>query len=357
MTLTVLNARELTPSHWERWTYLQRNNPDLDSPYFCADYFKIIASLREDVFVAILGPKDEPTVFFPFQRRRLGFGQPVGSRLSDFHGVIALRDAAFDVPELMRASGLVSWEFHALLVSQAPFASYHAETYDSHYLDTSGGLKGYEASIHRPGSQQRQKLRSYLRKATEKFGKVELVPHVADPKVLDMLLDWKSAQYRESQTVDNFSYDWMRQLMHRIHAHQGEDFAGMLSALYFGDEIAAVHMGMRSRTVWHWWIMRHEEKFNEFRPGMLQMYLTTDQAPRYGVKRLDLGYGDEGYKPRFRSGAFPVAAGRVEMPSLAVSMRRWREGLETWVRKSRLYPVIKYPGRLIKRVEKWSRFR
>ncbi|HKS15673.1 MAG TPA: GNAT family N-acetyltransferase [Planctomycetota bacterium] len=357
MKITVLNARDLAPAHWDRWRILQGENPDLDSPYFCADYVRIVGSIREDVFVAVLGSPGEPSGFFPFQRSRLGFGMPVGGRLSDFHGVIAPRGTTLDVSDLMRASGLVSWEFHALPVSQSAFAPHHAQTMGSHFVDTSKGLPGFEEEKRRAGSQQPRMLRSYRRRVLERFKKVEFVPHVTDTRVLDTLLEWKSRQYQESGSLDNWSIGWMRDLMRKIHAHQGEEFSGALSALFLDGELAVAHMGMRSRTAWHWWIPRHDEKFNDTHPGLLLLSMMIEEAPRFGVTRLDLGYGDEKYKLNLRSGEIPVARGRIELPSLAVSLRRWREGLETWVRGSRLLPVMRFPGRIFKRLEAWNRSR
>ena len=357
LKITALPARDLTESHWARWEEIHRGNPDLDSPYFHPEFTRIVGSLRPDVFVAVLGPLKDPRGFFPYQRRRFGFGAPVGSRLSDFHGVIAPRGAAFDVPELMRACRLSSWDFHALPEVQASFASHVARTVESHFIDARGGLEGYEDALRRLSSSQAQRLRSWRRKAEKEFKKIEFVPHVTDPKVLETLLEWKSRQYRESGTVDNWSFGWMRDLVQRLHARQGGDFAGMLSALYFDGELAAVHMGMRSRDAWHWWFPRFDERFEDFRPGMLLLSRIVEHAPKIGVKRIDLGYGDEVYKLRFRTGAIPVGEGRVEMASIPSAVRRWREGLESWVRRSPLLSLARIPGRLFKRLETWNRYR
>lgn len=357
MKIAVLNVRDMTPSHWERWRALQDGNPELNSPFFCADYARIAGSVRDDVFVGILGSSAEPQGFFPFQRGRSRLGYPVGSRLSDFQGLIADRDLPFDVCELMRACGLASWEFNALLASQSAFTPYRALTAGSHFLDTTNGAPGYEEARRRAGSDQPRRLRSYRRKAQEKFQKVEFVPHVTDTRVLDTLLEWKSRQYQESGSVDNWSFEWMRDLVRRIHGHQGDEFSGVLSALYFDGELAAVHMGMRSRSVWHWWFPRHADQFAEMRPGLLLLYHMIEHAPRFGVKRIDLGYGDEEYKLRLRSGEIPVARGRIEVPSLSGTLRRWREGMESWVRRSPLLPVVRFPGRLLKRFEAWNRYR
>jgi CelD/BcsL family acetyltransferase involved in cellulose biosynthesis len=90
---------------------------------------------------------------------------------------------------------------------------------------------------------------------------------------------------------------------------------------------------------------------------MLLLSRLVEHAPRLGVKRIDLGYGDEVYKLRFRTGAIPMAEGRVEMASIPTAVRRWREGLESWVRRSPLLSLARAPGRIFKRLETWNRYR
>ena len=357
LKITVWPASDLTEAHWRQWGEYQKDNPELDSPYFRPEFARIVASLRPDAFVAVLGSPGDPRGFFPFQRRRFGFGSPLGSRLSDFHGVIAPQGSTFAAPELMRACRLSSWDFHALPATQTTFAPYAGQTLESHYIDTRGGLQGYEEKLRQLSSSQAQRLRSWRRKAEKEFKKVEFVPHVTDLRVLDTLLEWKSRQYRETGTVDNWSFGWMRDLVHRIHAQQGDEFAGRLSALYFDGELAAVHMGMRSRDAWHWWFPRFDDRFEDFRPGLLLLSKLVEHAPQVGVKRIDLGYGDEVYKLRFRTGALPMAEGRVEMASVPIAVRRWREDLESWVRRSPLLSLARIPGRILKRLETWNRFR
>ena len=287
MKISLLNVRELTPAHWEAWRAIRQDNPDLDSPYFSPEFIQIVGKVRQDVFVAVLESHDDIHGFFPHQRRQFGLGLPAAGRLSDFHGLIAPRDVHCDIPELMRACGLVSWDFHALPASQTAFKPYFAGTVDSHYLDTETGLEGYEAGLRRAGSSQPRKLRVFRRKAETDFNKVEFVEHVTDAAVLDTLLEWKSQQYRASGVLDNWSYEWTRTLIRQIHALQSEEFAGMLSALYFDGELAALHMGMRSRTNWHWWFPRHTDKFAKYFPGILLLYLAIERAPHLGITRID----------------------------------------------------------------------
>jgi CelD/BcsL family acetyltransferase involved in cellulose biosynthesis len=357
MKIDLMNVRELTPAHWEAWREIREGNSELDSAYFSPEFMRILGAVRNDAFVAVLRSGREIRGFFPHQRRRFGRGLPAGGCLSDFHGLVAPADTLSDVHKLMYACGLVSWDFHALVTTQPGFVPYHAGTVDSHYLDTASGLQGYEAGLRKAGSSQPRKLRAFRRKAGADFKKVEFVEHVTDADVLDKLFEWKSQQYRASGLVDKWSYKWMRAFVRRIHATQSDDFAGMLSALYFDGELAGLHMGMRSGRTWHWWFPRHSQKFAKYFPGVLLLYFAIERAPQLGISRIDLGYGDEEFKLRLRSGAIPVAHGRIEIPSVVATLRRYRVKAETWVRRMPVFPLVRIPGRAFTRWERWNRDR
>jgi CelD/BcsL family acetyltransferase involved in cellulose biosynthesis len=357
MKINVVKAGELSATDLDRWRLFQEGNPDLASPYFCPEYTQSVAAVRKDVFVGILEADGKVVGYFPFQRRRFGFGGPPGSGFCDLQGIVASPETQIDPQELLRGCGLVSWEFTDLLASQTSFAKYQAKQEDNHYLELSGGFDKYLEALRATGSSQPSRIRTIKRKADAAFAKVEFVPHVNDKKLLAQLIEWKSRQYREGGLRDVFSFGWPVELLHRILDIQTPSFAGIFSVLYFDDKVAAMHMGMRSRTIWHWWFPRHDQELEKHTPGILLLIKMMESANGLGVKRIDLGSGDEVFKLRLRSGGVPVLSGRVEVPSIAVKMLRLREATESWVRRSPLLGVIRGPGRLLKRFEQWNQFR
>src|SRR5262249_41662123 len=150
---------ELAFSDVNRWRAIQRENPELASPYFCPEFTQAVAAVRDDVFVGILEKEGEVVGYFPHQRRRFGMGYPVGGRLSDFHGVIAPPGLEWNAAAFLRSCNLVSWQFHHLLASQTPFAPYHAATGESYYLDLSEGFDAYAIRLREAGSNLTAKSR------------------------------------------------------------------------------------------------------------------------------------------------------------------------------------------------------
>lgn len=355
MKISVIQGRELGPSDVNRWRAIQRQNSELVSPYFCPEFTQAVAAVRNDVFVGILEDDNGVIGYFPHQRRRFGIGHPVGGGLSDFHGVIAPQGFEWNAIALLRNCNLASWEFHHLLASQTPFAPCHTSSGESYYLDLSEGYDAYATRLKQTGSNLTSKSR---RRRLERDFKVEFIPHVQDPSVLEKLIRWKSMQYRSTGLSDIFAHPWTVKLLHRIHEIQTDAFAGMLSALYFDGQLAAVHMGMRSDAVWNWWFPRHDEQFAKHSPGIHLCLYVAEYAPTIGIKRIDLGIGDGStYKSRFRSGGIQLAQGRVEVPSMAVTLHRWRRDMEAWIRHSPIRGVARVPGRLLKRIEKWYEVR
>src|SRR5687768_10603830 len=121
MKVSVINIKELDEALIKRWSQLQGADPALASPYFCPSFTQAVASVRNDVFVAVMENGGRIKCFFPFQQGRFGFGRPVGGALSDFQGVIAEAGTQWTAEALIRGSGLSVWDFDHLLASQAPF--------------------------------------------------------------------------------------------------------------------------------------------------------------------------------------------------------------------------------------------
>ena len=168
---------------------------------------------------------------------------------------------------------------------------------------------------------------------------------------------WKSHQCRTTGTVDYFAQDWCVQLIERIHAADGPEFAGLLSCLHAGDTLAAVHFGMYSRRVWHSWFPAYNHELEEYSPGFILLLEMIQAASEAKIDYIDLGKGMSLYKKRVMTGAIPVAQGCVALPSLANRVRRMRENAEIWAKQSFFNPVLRIPGRIIKSIERKRRYK
>lgn len=357
MKIRLIPGRELNGELIEQWSALQASNPDLCSPYFCPEFTAAVAAVREDVFVGVLEEGNRVTGFFPFQRGALGAGKPVGGRLSDYHGVIAAREAAWDVRELLRGCRLRSWDFDHLIASQAPFAEFHAARDESPILDLSAGFAAYEQKLKDAGSGQLKNVYRMMRKLAEGHGPYRFDFHSTSKQVLGQVIDWKAAQCRTTGSFDYFALDWTRELVEQIQETQTPHFGGLLSAIFAGDELVAAHFGMRSGSVWHWWFPTYNEKFADYSPGVILLIEAAKAAAANGIRHIDLGKGMSLYKKRVMTGSIAIAEGRIEVPSALSVMRKARESAESFVRQTPLKHIAKIPGRWIHGIERKLRFR
>jgi len=356
MKFTVIRSNDLTPEHLSVWSGIQEANPALASPYFRPEFAMAAASVRDDVFIAVLEEGGKVVGFFPYQRRRFRIGKPVGGPLSDHHGVIARIDADWRGDELIRACGLSAWDFDHLIASQLPFQRYHTSRAKSPFMDLSRGFHAYATERIQAGSCVVTETRRKERKLEREVGRISFELDCSDDGVLRTLMRWKSGQYASSGLVDIFQFEWIVQFLQRLLVIKGEGFAGILSVLRAGDQIAAAHMGMRSRTVWHWWFPSYNRCLGQYSPGSILLMKMAEAAPSLGIRAIDLGKGDSLYKQRLTSGAVEVAEGSVEASCVTSMARRIRRGVEAWVRGSALAPVARIPGRLLRRVERRFRF-
>ncbi|MDH3359405.1 MAG: GNAT family N-acetyltransferase [Desulfobulbaceae bacterium] len=357
MNVNLLRVSELGSEERLIWHFFQKQSAILQSPYFCLEFVEAVAHVRDDVYIAVLEEAGEISGFFPFQKDRFGNGRPVGGALADFHGLLGPSSLMLDLDQLLIRCGLRNWEFHHLVAEQLPFKAYHRQTGVSHMMDISNGFESYANAVRSKGSGQVKDAQYKLRKLQRDYKDIQFVAQVNDPTVLHTLMDWKSKQYQASGLINQFAVGWIRSLLERIFATRSPDFAGMLSALYVDGEPIALHFGMRSATVWNWWFPRHNEKFKRYSPGILLRVLVAQHAAACGIHRIDLGCGgDETYKPRLSSGGIEVVQGLIERPSILNSLIRGKNSLEQWSRQSTFAPLLRMPGRIIKKIERNRRF-
>jgi CelD/BcsL family acetyltransferase involved in cellulose biosynthesis len=323
---------ELTAQQVACWTELQEAAAGLESPYFRPEFTLDVAAVRKDAEVAVFERGGEPVGFLPFQRTGWAVGRPVGWPLCDFQGAIVSPEVDWDPVEMVRTCGLSVWEFDHLLVEQARFAPHHVARADSPYIDLSGGFDAYVAERRRAGSALMTQVLRKARKAERELGSLRFEAHADDPAVLATLIAWKRAQYQRTDARDVLGYRWVRALIERILARRDPAFRGLLSALYVGDRLAAVHLGMRSRRTLHWWFPAYDRELEEYSPGLLLLVEIARAAPSLGVARIDLGKGMERYKRSLMSGAIPLAEGSVECHALVRRVRAgWHRG-RRWLR-------------------------
>jgi len=353
----VVAAGELTDEELVLWKQWLHADDVLRSPCFHPDFTLAVAAVRNDVRIAVVEDDDGPAAFFPFQRSRLGFGKPVGGRLCDFQGVVARPRFQFAAGELIRRAGLVAWDFTHVPASQAAFAPYHVAVEPSGYLDLSRGFEAYVEERRQSGSKTIPKQQRKTRKMEREVGPLRFEPHVPDSHLLRTLMDWKSNQYRRTGIGDVFAFDWTVALLERLHRIETPEFRGKLSALYSGEQLVALHFGMQTATVLHYWFPVYDPAFQEYSPGIALLLEIARDAAETGLRRIDLGKGTEDFKVSLRTAAIDVAAGSVSGGGVIGGMRQCWSHTRSWLKTSPLGAPARASARLVRPLREWLSFR
>jgi CelD/BcsL family acetyltransferase involved in cellulose biosynthesis len=348
MDVEVVRVSELSDRQLGHWTRLQEADVALASPFFRPEFTQAVADVRNDVFVGTMEGPGRAIGFFPFQRRRWGIGVPVGGERSNYHGVIADPGAWWDARALLRGCRLGIWDFHHLIASQAQFDGFQVTNGDSFVVDLPGGFAQYAEDRRAAGSRVIPRLREKARRLEREVGAIHFEPHVADLRVLRTLMHWKSEQYRRTAETDRFAIEWNVRLLERIHSERSTGFSGMLAAVYAGDRLAAVVMGLRAGGVFHWWFPAYEQALARYSPGLILLLCLAENADALGLHTIDLGKDHEPYKERWATSRVPLAGGSVTAAAPLSAVRTLRRRGVDLVRRTPLAPPAQQVSRSLR---------
>lgn len=353
----LVSPRELSAAELSAWSDIQQANDALDSPFLRPEFTQAVDAVRSDVEVGILENDGRPIGFFPFQRCGENAAQAVGGRLSDLQAVIVAEETHWSALELLRGCGLRTWYFDHLIQSQQPLQQFHWNQVESPCLDLRDGFLAYCEHLRSQRSQQLPQIMRKTRKLQREVGAVRLVVHSEEDLPVNSLFQWKSEQYRRTGRLDIFRYGWVVELLHRIRSMRTNGLRGMLSTLYAGNRIAAVHLGISSGRVLHWWFPAYNQELARYSPGLILLLELAKASESLGIKRIDLGKGDERYKASLRNNAILLAEGAVDLrPVPRVVWRKWH-GLKRRIRTSRYEAALDWPLHVTRRLRQWMAFK
>jgi CelD/BcsL family acetyltransferase involved in cellulose biosynthesis len=314
MRVEVIRGGELTADLRRLWRDLLPTDPAFASPYVCPELTAAAAAVRDDVFVGLLRDGGRIAGFFPFQRQGgdSGEGTVVAEGVCDYQAVVADPELAWSAGELLRGCGLRTWSFTYLAAGQEPFRPFHRQLFPCAFMDLSRGYAAWAEARRAAGSRLIKDTARHRRRLERRAGPLRFELHTADAGVLARMMAWKSDQYRRTGKTDWFAIPWVAALIERLHGVQAPGFAGLLSALWAGDELVAAHFGLRSREVWHWWYPAYDRRFAADSPGLILDLAMAEHAEALGIARIDLGRVCD-HKARLMSGWHELARGRAEV--------------------------------------------
>ncbi|MEV6200536.1 GNAT family N-acetyltransferase [Streptomyces sp. NPDC051771] len=305
-----LGAREI-----EAWRELRAKSGAPANPFMEPEFTLAVGAVRPRSRVAVWWEDGEPVGFFPYEKGPLGRGRAIGFGVSDSQGGVFRPGLRPGTEALLRACGLVFWEYDNLETGQPVFEGAADESFASPVIDVGEGYAAYEALLR---VQSPKFLKTTLAKerrlARQADGEVRFVFDERDPAALRTLMEWKSAQYRRTGRGDRFAQEWISALVRRLHARRAPGCSGVLSVLYVGDRPVAAHFGLRSATVLSCWFPAYDPEFAKYSPGLVLHLRMAEGAAAAGIGMLDLGRGAAEYKDSLKTGELTVYEGAVTRP-------------------------------------------
>jgi len=327
--ILVQQPQQLSDLDWAAWAQMRAENPDIRSPYFHPDYTRLLAELRPDVrIVSQYDANGTPIAFLPVQGKR--FARPVGSPMSDYHAIITnLDDVTYD--SLLSGSGIGAYHYSCATDVKRLRMTQMLSRSETSTIDIETTAEDWRAA--RDGSYRRhlKSNRRRTRKAEEAIGpkRIELFSRNID--VYMSLLKWKREKFAQTGKYDVLSADWTQGLIRSLW-ERGEqaDLRCDMHALYFGDRLAAIDLGLSDGNIFHSWMVAYDDELAEYAPGIQLLEGLIDASAETGYRRIDMGEGLEGYKRHYASASVDVASGLVPISGAAGRLSRIYAAAERW---------------------------
>jgi len=317
MRAKVVRPDELGPAETARWAELQEADPSLASPFLRPELAVAIGRHWPDTRVAVLHDGPAAVGFLPFHHGRLGVGRALGLGLTDWQGAVLAPGTAWDAAALRRATGLAVWEFDHLVPDQATaLGGRRVALHASPVMDLGDGWDAWIA--RRKGSGRIKKALYHGRRLGRQVGEVESELDTTDPADLDVLMRWKSAQYRRTGRRDRFAQPRIVELVRDLVATpRTPGFAAHLSTMRADGRTVAVCLALRSHGTLAHWFPAYDTDLHRYQPGLVQLLEMVRLAAADGVTTFDLGAGEHDYKDSFKDAELSVASGVVRTPGPA----------------------------------------
>jgi CelD/BcsL family acetyltransferase involved in cellulose biosynthesis len=321
MNVSVVRPQDLGASEVTAWRRMQRSGGDLDNPFLSPAFTIAAGRVRPNARVAVLEEENDIVGFVPFEQSRFRIGRPIAAGVSDAQAVIHVPGLEWDALDLLKGCDLDVFEFDHLIASQISSLQSVVRR-DSSIIDVSRGYQAYLAERQRASKKIFKSTFEKQRKLERDFGESRFEFENRDPQALDVLIRWKSEQYRRTGRRDRFAVGWIEQLVRDLFDTPSEGCAGTLSALYSAERLVAAHFGLRSDATLSCWFPAYDVGLARYSPGLSLHLQMAEGAATAGLSYLDLGKGDEVYKTSLKSFVVPVGEGWIARPSAAAFVHK-----------------------------------
>ncbi len=316
LDVETLHPRDLTSADVRLWRDMQAAEPAFSNPLLGPDFARAVGAVRDDARVAVIRRNGETLGFLPHHRRPGAMARPIGSPLSDYHGLVSRRFAGLNGAEVLRAADLTSFRFTGLVDPYNVFGP--TEQKLAHVIAL--GNTDAETYLEAVRAASPKKIKNWRRldnKLEREIGPVALVGGDRSREAFDQLIAWKREQLERTGVHDFLRPEWTRSLMLDMFQKDTGPFQGLMICLYAGGELVAGHFGVRLDGVYHPWIASTNPAYGDWSPGQIFFMRAIAAMPELGLDRYDLGPGHDHYKGAYALSQTPIGDGTATAATMA----------------------------------------
>jgi CelD/BcsL family acetyltransferase involved in cellulose biosynthesis len=310
MRVTVVRPSDLGTDEATLWRNFKHSTSEGLSPFMSFTFTQAVGRFRSNARVAVVEDNGQILAFLPFELRTGSVGMPIGYPMNNLQGFIT-SGLPMDVRWVIKHAGLRGWRFTSAPVDQRDLAPFRHEgtTVPCPVIDLTKG----DLSL----ISERKRARRALEK---QFGTVRLEWHSAQPLQIDRLIEWKSHKYQGTARL--FSDPTARSIVEYLAVSDGTDCSGVVSTLFAGSRVAAVHLGLLGPDSLAGWFMSYDPELSGFAPGMILWNPLAKAAEERGISQIDLGAGQDAYKFGLSNDSYMVAGGAVWVSRTEATVRK-----------------------------------
>jgi len=263
--------------------------------------------------------------------------------MTDYQGFIEAHDAQIDHMEFLQGAEIGALHYSALVGEQSDMIGFHRETYPLSLIDLSDGVEAWRASRSSSYRRSLKSNRRRIRRTEDEFER-RFDFKSRSGAAYDQLMVWKQERFAETGLYDVLSADWTSGLLRELW-ERDEGLRCDMHVLYFGEEMAAMDMGLTDGETFHSWMVAYNPDFHALSPGTQLLEHMIDKAPELGYRLIDLGAGQDSYKSAYAVDGSAARSGYVPVAGAAAAISRLYGAAEKFGEKS----LKDIPGKLRRR--------
>jgi CelD/BcsL family acetyltransferase involved in cellulose biosynthesis len=356
LEVTIKRPSELTDGERDAWHAFLDADPSLGSPYFALEFAECCEEARSDTRVVLARTHGQIRAFLPIQTGRFGYVRPLAGPLGDVQGLIAEPGYEVRLDAMMRAARIPVYDFQSALSSQSAFAEHAHHRDGSWIMDVSCGIDDWRARRKSVTPKFIRNLSTRERRLQDVEGGHSFIMADARPEAVDALVRWKRQQYQQTGVFDVFSVDWPMRLLRAILKRQSDRFSGVCSTLNINGEIVAVHVGMASDRICHYWFPAYDRDFARMGPGLLLLVEMAKTAAGLGHLGVELGPGAYGFKQDMASYQVGLASGYVATNPVFAAARRASGAMTGTLDVDGKSGPVTWPGKALRKLDRIAGF-